>query len=87
MPKKLTDFVASRSKDRTPEIRAYLRKLGNRYVDQLELVRTVGISTQHLGRYRGAFADHLVPSRTNAGRPTYLWAGTAKLAKQMRSVA
>ncbi len=87
MPKKLSDFLAAKVRDRTPEIRACLRKLGNRYVDQTELCAAAGLSTQHLAKYREQFTAHLVPVRDRAHRETFLWAGTAKLAKQMREVS
>lgn len=87
MGKTLSDFVVSRSKDRTADIRAYLSKLGGRYVDQLELCRATGVAHHHLAKYRELFVDHLVLTRNAAGRRTHLWAGTVKLAKQMRAVA
>ncbi len=86
MPKKLSDFTAARSRDKSPQIRAYLRKLGNRYVDQLELCTALGLATQQLAKYREQFTAHLVPVRDRAHKPTFLWAGTVKLAKQMCEV-
>ncbi len=87
MPKKLSDFVSQHSKDRTARIRAFLRALGPRYVNQLELCRGAGVAYQDLAKYREQFADHVVPTRNKAGDPAYLWAGTVKLAKQMREVS
>jgi hypothetical protein len=86
MPKKLSDFVAAHTRDKSPQIRAYLRKLGNRYVDQLELCRATGVANQDLHRYHERFVAHLVPTRNAANRKTFLWAGTPKLAKQMCEV-
>jgi hypothetical protein len=86
MPKKLSDFVAAHTRDKSPQIRAYLRKLGNRYVDQLELCRAAGVANQDIRRYYDTFSTHLVPTRNGSGRKTFLWAGTPKLANQMCKV-
>ncbi len=87
MPKKLSEFTPRRSADHTSKIRAYLRSLGAQYVDQLELCRATGVSFARIGDYRQRFAAHLVPTRSASGKPTFLWAGTPKLAKQMREVS
>lgn len=87
MPKKLSDFAATVSKDRSPAIRKYLKALGARYVDERELCAAVRLGYQQLAKYRPLFTQHLVPYRNKAGRPAHLWAGTARLAKQMRELA
>ncbi len=87
MPKKLSEFNPRCSADHTGKIRAYLRSLGAQYVDQLELCRATGVSFSRLAPYRERFAAHLVPTRSASGKPTFLWAGTPKLAKQMRAIA
>ncbi len=87
MPKKLSDFTASVSRDRSAAVRAYLKTLGAQYVDERELCRATGIAYQDLPRYRAVFGAHLVPTRNCAGKPAQLWAGTPKLAKQMREVS
>lgn len=87
MPKSLSEFTAAVRKDRTPEIRAYLRKLGARYVNEVEMCRSIRLSTADLPRYRAKFPKHLVPHRGRDSKPGYLWAGTPKLASQMRELS
>ena len=87
MPASFKQFVAQRTPDKSPQIRAFLKKIGNQYVDQTELCRAVGLATYDLARYRELFAAHLVPARTRAHSQTFLWAGTPRLAKQMRAVS
>ncbi len=87
MPASFKQYVAQRACDKSPRIRAFLKSIGAQYVNQIELCRAVGLATYDLERYREQFAAHLVPTRDRASKPTYLWAGTPRLAKQMRALS
>ncbi len=87
MPKDLSDFLASVLPDRSPIVRQFLKTLGDRYVNEIELCRSTKVAFQDLPRYRELFAAHVVPARNAARKPATLWAGTPKLAKKMREVS
>jgi hypothetical protein len=66
-------------------IRAALEKLGDGWEYEMELMKLAGISTTDVARFRSQFEEHIV---TVAGQnPKRIWAGTKKLAAQLRELA
>lgn len=91
MPANFERYVAATRNGKrgakSQEIRAFLRRIGAKYVTEYELIRAAHVAAIELPRYREEFAAHIVPWRNSRGKPAFLWAGTPKLAKQMKEVS
>jgi len=87
MAKTFSEYKAATTKDRSADIRAFLKTLGDRYVNEYELCRATRVSTCDVAKYRDAFKAHVVQGTRARGAKCFYWAGTAKLAKQMRGVS
>lgn len=89
MPRNFKQFVATgtRPLGKADAVRAFLKSIGAQYVNEYELIRAAHVAAIDLPQYREHFAAHVVPYRNSAGKQGFLWAGTPKLAKQMREVS
>lgn len=84
--KSLQDFRAEHDKSYIvpKKIKGALEKLGDGWEYEVHFMRLAGISVTDLAAYRDQFEDHIV---VVGGRNTKrVWAGTTKLAAQMREM-
>jgi len=83
--KTLSDFKAAYDKDTIvpQKIRDALELLGDGWEYEAPFAKMAGISMTDMGTYREQFADYIVYLRRDAKK---VWAGTKKLAAQMREM-
>jgi hypothetical protein len=81
----LSDFRNQYDKDVIvpSKIRTALKELRSSWVYEKEFVHMTGVSFNDMGNYREMFADHIVNLRQENKR---VWAGTPKLAIQLREM-
>jgi hypothetical protein len=66
-------------------IKDALAALGDGWEYEIEFLRLAGISTTQLGQFREQFEDHIV--LIGGRNPKKVWAGTVKLAEELRGMA
>jgi hypothetical protein len=84
--KSIDDFRASHDKNFIVplKIREALKKIGDGWEYESDLMKIAGLSTTDLARFRDQFEDHIVV--TSGKSQKRVWCGTAKLAAQLREM-
>jgi hypothetical protein len=84
--KSIADFRASHDKNFIVplKIREALKKIGDGWEYESDLMKIAGLSTTDLARFRDQFESHIV--MTTGKNPKRVWCGTEKLAAQLREM-
>lgn len=82
----VADFRAAHDKSFIvpQKIRDALKKLGDGWEYELELMKIAGLSTTDLAIFREQFQDHIV--LTGGKNPKRVWCGTKELAEKLRAM-
>lgn len=84
--KSIADFRAAHDKNFIvpQKIRAALTKIADGWEYESDFIRLAGITQTDVGAFREQFAQHVVETRGHNNRR--VWAGTEKLADQLRAM-